>query len=210
LGPEALKGGYATVQLHLSYLNLARRPLRPPRRGVTLLEVLVAASLGVIVSLGIVLLSFFLARLNKSTFSQLKYSYRTRQTIERMAKVIRYSKRIEVKDEGMRLVCTDENDVENVIYYQDGDGQPYTLADNVLLYKEGANDPTAEVIGRWLTPLPNEPVFAYRDRTSAVEIRFRVGDPTANPAGRFQQETGPGLQGIDVRVAFGPRNNYLD
>jgi hypothetical protein len=158
--------------------------------------------------------SIYVAKLSKSTFSQLKFSVYSRQTIERIAKSVRYAKRIEVpvSDAGKRLLCTNDYNVTSAIYYSDDDNNPLTLSNNRLYYVRDVNAPgsSPRLIGRYISPLPGKPVFRYVDRTSAVEINFRVGDPTSDPKGVFNRETGPGPQGLDVHTAFGPRNSYLD
>jgi len=185
---------------------------RAGRAGMTMVEVLVAAMIGVILSAALMSFAVYMAKLSKSTFSQMKFCHYTKQTIERIAKVIRYAKRIEVKNNGTELYCTDERDITSEIYYNDADNDPQTLSNNKLYYVPDINNQNSqpEVIGRYISPFAGTPIFQYRDRTSAVVINFRVGDPSADPGARFQSETGPGPQGVDVHTAFGPRNSYLD
>ncbi len=196
-----------------------RRPYGPGhcvprnrRRAMTLMETIVAASLGVILTAALIAFAFFMARLNKSSFSQVKFAHYTKQCIEDIARVIRYSKRITVSSTGTRVECTNEFDITSAIYYSDDDSDPNTLSNNRIYYKENINDPNtrAKVIGRFISPFPGRPIFAYLDRTSAVEINFRVGDPSGRTSAVYQRETGPGPQGMDVRTAFGPRNSYLE
>ena len=179
---------------------------------MTLVEVVVVAVLGVVMSSALVGFSVYLAKLSKSTFSQLKFGHYAQQTIERIAKTVRYAKHIEVVDNGMRLLCTNDYGVTSAIYFSDDDHTTYTLANNRLYYIADINAPggaTPRMIGRYVFPFRDKKIFAYKDRTSAVEINFRVGDPR-EPTRIFDRETGPGPQGMDVRTAVGPRNSYLD
>lgn len=179
---------------------------------MTLIEVIVVATLGVLLSAALMTFALYLGKLSKSTFSQLKFGHYSKQTIERTAKVIRYAKRIEVHDGGTRLLCTDEGDITSAIYYSDDDDNASTLSNNRLYYDSDVNDETNDptMIGRYISPVPGKPIFDYLDRTSAVEINFRVGDPRDDPGASFHRETGPGPQGITVQTAFGPRNSYVD
>jgi len=192
--------------------RFARRGPSSRQRAVTLTEVMVAASVGLIVSVALVGFLDLMAKMSKSVLSQLKFTHYARQTIERTARVIRYAKRIEVRDGGTRLLCTDERNRTSAILYRDDDGNSRTLSNNRLYFVANVDgDPTNEtMIGRFISPIRGKPIFRYLDRTSAVEINFRVGDPTNDPGASFQRETGPGPQGVDVTTAFGPRNSYLD
>jgi len=178
---------------------------------MTLTEVVVVAVLGVIMASALVGFSIYVAKLSKSTFSQLKFGYYAQQTTERVSKTIRYAKRIQVVDNGNRLLCTNDYDVTSAIYFSDDDHTTWTLANNRLYYVANINAPggTPRMIGRYIFPFRDRPIFQYLDRTSAVEINFRVGDPR-EPTRIFDRETGPGPQGIDVRTAVGPRNSYMD
>lgn len=182
------------------------------RRAMTLMEMMIAAVLSVIVTASVTEFSIYMARLSKSTFSQLKFSMYAKATIEDIARVIRYAKRIQVQGGGLYLFCTDENNVTSCFYYSDDDHNSQTLRDNRIYYVENVNapHPTPVMVGRYISPFAGTPIFNYLDRTSAVEIRFRVGDPSNAPGAAFQAETGPGPQGLDVRTAFGPRNSYLE
>ena len=195
----------------LPRLCFVRRATRS-QRGMTLLETVITAVIGVIVTAAVTEFGIYMANMNKSTFSQLKFAQYTRQTIENIAKVVRYSKRLQVTDGGTKLLCTDENNVTSSFYYSDVDRNAVTLADNRIYYISNINvaGPTPVMVGRYISPFPNTPIFAYLDRTSAVEIRFRVGDPRSDPRGLYDNQTGPGPQGLDVRAAFGPRNSYLE
>ena len=181
------------------------------RRGMTLIEIQIVCVLGVILTTAVITFGVFMAKLNKSSFSQLKFSLYSKKTIEDIAKVIRYAKFIQVTESGNRLLCTDDHDITSAIYYKDEDKNPNTLSNNRLYYISNTAAPSAhpEVIGRYISPFPGKAIFAYLDRTSAVEINFRVGDPSGNPEAAYQVETGPGPQGLDIRTAFGPRNSYL-
>jgi Tfp pilus assembly protein PilE len=179
---------------------------------MTLVEVVIVAVLGVILSSALVGFSIYVAKLSKSTFSQLKFGHYAQQTIERIAKTVRYAKHIEVVDNGMRLLCTNDYGVTSAIYFSDDDHTTYTLANNRLYYIadiNAAGGTTPRMIGRYVFPFRDKKIFAYKDRTSAVEINFRVGDPR-EPTRIFDRETGPGPQGMDVRTAVGPRNSYMD
>jgi len=188
-------------------------PIRssPSQRGMTLMEIMLVCVLGVILTTAVIMFGTFMAKVNKSSFSQLKFSLNSKRTIENIAKVIRYAKSIQVTESGNRLLCTDDGNITSAIYYRDEDGNPNTLSNNRLRYISNiaASDARAEVIGRYISPFPGKPIFAYLDRTSAVEINFRVGDPSGLPEAVYHVETGPGPQGLDVRTAFGPRNSYL-
>lgn len=179
---------------------------------MTLMETVVVAVLGVILTLAMVSFGVFLSKLNKSTLSQLRFSIFSKKAIEEIAKVIRYAKRIEVTNEGTRLLCTDENNITSAIYYHDDDGRAWTLANNRLYYVADihATSPQPVAIAGYISPLPDKPIFTYVDRTSAVEISFRMGDPRNEPKAPYHRETGPGPQGLDIRTAFGPRNSYLE
>jgi type II secretory pathway pseudopilin PulG len=187
----------------------ARRKTSNPLRAMTLLEVMFAATLSVIITGAVVGFLLYMTKLNKSTFSQLKFGHFSKQTIERMAGVIRYAKRIEVTSDGTRLDCWDENDRNHTIYFSDGDNDPWTLANNCLYYNS-PNLSTPDSICHYVSPIPGRPIFAYRDRTTPVEINFRIGDPLRAPAAKFHRETGPGPQGVTISTACGPRNSYLD
>jgi type II secretory pathway pseudopilin PulG len=182
------------------------------QRGMTLVEVVIAATLGVLVTATVVGFGVYMGKLSKATFSQLKFSMYSKKTIEEIADVIRYAKRIQIQDGGKSLLCTDENNVTGKIYYSDDDNKPSTLLNNRMYYVSNikATPFTPVMIGRYISPFPNTPIFSYLDRTSAVEIRFRIGDPRDDPGADFNAETGPGPQGMDVRGAFGPRNSYLE
>jgi len=179
---------------------------------MTLTEVIVVAVLAVLVSAALMSFALYFAKLSKSTFSQLKFSRYTKKAIEEIAKRVRYAKRLEVQDSGTRLLCTDENDVTCAIYFSDDDDNPSTLVNNRLYYDPNTDDDGVDaiMIGCYISSVPSKPVFDYLDRTSAVEINFRVGDPRDDPGASFQRETGPGPQGVTVQTAVGPRNSYLD
>lgn len=182
------------------------------RRGLTLVEMMIAASLGVLIMAAVAGFSFYMAKLSKSTTSQLKFFHYAKRAIWQMGQTIRYAKRIQVIDGGNRLECVDERDVTSAIYYSDEDGNPLTLSNNRIYWIRNvdAEGATPRAIASYVSPVAGKPIFAYQDRTSAVEINFRLGDPTANPHALFQRETGPGPQGLTINTAIGPRNSYLD
>jgi hypothetical protein len=177
-----------------------------------MVEMLIVCVLGVLVSLALMSFSVFMAKMCKTTYMQLRFAHLSRSSVERMAKVIRYAKWIEVNSTGVVLSCLDENGTSCTIYYQDGDNNPRTLRDNcIYMIPDAASGGGTQLrICRYVTPFPGEPIFRYVDRSSAVEINYRIGDPRNDPVGYYTPETGPGPQGVDVHTAYGPRNSFLD
>ena len=171
-----------------------------------------AASVSLFITAALASFSLYVAKLSKSTGSQMKFFHYARKSLRHIGQTIRYAKRIEVKDGGSRLECVDELDITSAIYFNDGDDSPLTLEDNRLYWVRNihAVDSTPQIIASYVSPLPGKSVFAYVDRTSAVEINYRIGDIGAHPHAAYNRKTGPGPQGLTISTAIGPRNSYLE
>jgi len=174
------------------------------RQPFTLTEILIATSIGVIVAgmvLGFVVMG---ATRLKSGQNQVKYNHWARYSGQRLTSLVQNARLAVSAADGMSALVVQPNDVISRLYYADGDGVPGTLDDDAIWY-----DPDTEVtrdehmLVRHATPLHGEPVFSQIG--AALVVRFHVGDVIGSSA-RSDLLTGPGYQGLQVRVVATPRN----
>jgi prepilin-type N-terminal cleavage/methylation domain-containing protein len=188
-----------------------RKPfLMPSRRcsrgGFTLTEVMVAAFVSAIIAAGIFSALSILTLQTRAGMSQLGFIQEARRAQQRLVREVQQSKYFEIRDEGRLLLLYSVDNTLTQIRYVDEDDNPRTVADNRI--EVIRPDGERRVICRHVSLLQGDvPVFRTQGAGArAVMMAFHVGDSTAAHAAERRYETGPGYQGVEVRVAATPRN----
>jgi len=202
------------------------------RRGMTLVEVLFASSIGLTVSIGLVSLIVLGSRLHRSISYQEVALNQTAPLIEKINRELRMATTQGVpprvidasgvpalKGNRVEFSRRGEPAGKRSIELVSGDGVFSTSNDNELVFDPDTSVAGDEEIwGHWVSPLEqdkdgnmlsveNAHAFSYNGPTTPVTVWMRVGDPVVledpDVNDRF---SGPGVQGVEINITVGPRN----
>jgi len=178
---------------------------RPRRHAFTLVEVMVASSLGLAL---VAFVSGFLVYAGgwiKRNQMQGLFTLRARYGTQTLFRTVQNARSVSVSADGLMVYLLTADDSLNAIYYRDADATPETITDNGIWYDPNPDEEVTgdeELIIPYVTPLAGFPVFAAQGPN--LLARFHVGDPAAVSAA--DRLSGKGYQGIQVRTCVQPRN----
>ena len=137
--------------------------------------------------------------------SQARFVSTARSVQQQVSKYVMAGKAIVVMGDWLYIMTT--NNRYASISYQDQDGDPETMTNNVIVY-----DPDIWVGGNeiylcdYVSRIDGENIFSNLPFSPAsVKMTFHLGDYT-NTASADYYGTGQGYQGIEVRFSAAPRN----
>ncbi len=187
----------------------------PRRRGFTLTEVMVASAIGAMIGLGAMSLTIYGGRSGRAIRSQQSLAQQAQIAVEGLHRVVRpatlplrilndaqetaaWGPRVELAwgDEPLGL--------RTLTLEQDGDpGDPWTSR---LVYDPDTTQAGDEqVLARGVSSLEPAGPFSYQGQT--LLVRLRLGDRLdPEQAAVDNAHTGPGRQGMDLRLNIAPRN----
>lgn len=174
--------------------------------GFTLPEVMTAAFIGALVAGGVLSAVSILMLQTRAGVSQVRFIQEARRAQQWMVREVQRNKYFEIHEAGQTLFLYSIDNALTQIRYVDDDGNALTVADNRIELVRPNGD--VRVLCRHVSPiLGAQPVFRVRSAgASAVLMAFHVGDSTAVNAAERRYETGPGYQGLEIRMAATPRN----
>ena len=178
------------------------------RAGFTLLEAVFAAAL-----FGLVMVAVFAAfstatRLARAGVSQVRFTAQGRVAAQKITRIIEEAKAVGASSNALNLVTLGFG--SSRIYFDSGDGDVSSVADNTLVYVPvvGATG-GVETLCTHVSPVAGTPMFSVSVSTSAAaRVVFHVGDGT-NVEDAVFTRTGMGYQGLEVRLSASPRNLQL-
>ncbi|MCX7044475.1 MAG: prepilin-type N-terminal cleavage/methylation domain-containing protein [Candidatus Sumerlaeota bacterium] len=201
------------------------------RTGFTLVEVMIAMTIGVMVSLSVVVLIVVSGRLYKSIQAQQRFLAGAKKATEKISREFRYATtdypifimdQGSVTNRGNRVQFNRLGETTIRAFYIGLDpvlkiSNPSLVFDinkpwqNVLFYDPNiAANGNEVVVAKYVGPSRDGGCFIYLDATSPLEVNIRIGDPVINvtAANRKTSDayTGPGLQGAEVNFYVAPRN----
>jgi prepilin-type N-terminal cleavage/methylation domain-containing protein len=180
------------------------------RRGFTLVETLIALSIGTLAMAVLASQVIFASKVARANLFQLNAGQRSRVIYEHIAGEVRRAHGIAVSPDGLTLTVTRVDGSTCSYSYQDEDGVPATIQDNRLIYDpDTTTDGDEQILSPGLNPGAGGRIFRHTDSTTPLTLTFRIGDPDADPSNPSNVMTGPGAQGIDVITAVAPRNTRL-
>lgn len=203
-----------------------RRFLHPDRRrrGMTLLEVLFASTIGTVVSVAMILLFTALLWKERENLKLLMMSNDAATLHRRLRQVSANGADIDVTQ--TEVVFTDVTTGKTArLRFVDGDNNPETIGNNrIELDLDIASAGNERIVVNYVSRLEDPrnpgtflPVFRRLPASSfstPLEVNFRIGDRTnptnrkTNAAARADDaHTGPGFQSLVFRSAYMPRNS---
>lgn len=177
-------------------------------RHYTLMELMIASTIGLAVSSMVITFVVMASGRMKSGQSQLTFNHRGRFGGQRITNLVRNARIVSSTEDGLGALIVNEDRTVSLIYLNDTDDNPEGIStenedDNVLMY-----DPDIEVVGDEeemiprVVPIEDEPMFSMMG--AALAVRFHTGDTF--PASECDHLTGKGYQGIRIRILAKPRN----
>jgi hypothetical protein len=187
------------------------------RRGMTLVEAMIACFLSAAVAASLSGLTVLGLQIQKSILSQQVSLARAKRALERLNQEIRVAVApLRVVDsegnpvpQGNRVEFRHPGDARNRAFeLVSGDNDFATPWDNQLIYDPNTTQAgDEEVVTNWISPAAAAGAFAYQSALTPLVIRMRTGEPvgTANQA-ELKARTGAGLQGVEINITVAPRN----
>jgi len=91
-------------------------------------------------------------------------------------------------------------------FVADSDGSLATVLDNVLVYDPDVAQPGDEsILAKHVSQIGFQPILDYPDDTQPLRVKFRIGDPSADPSASTYGETGRGYQAAIVDTSLARR-----
>lgn len=206
------------------------RIVGPDRRGVTLVEVLIATGLSVLVSMALGGLLFMVMRIDKAVFAQQNALHQAKKAMEALNLEIRLATTpLIVRDaDGNPAADSDgDGDVEgNRVEFSrlneatvrsfeliSADASMASPWDNTFVYDPDVDSEGDEiVVARGIAPVNDTGAFEYAGGLTPLIALMRTGDwiPEGDESQSMeyaaQAATGPGLQGVEINITIAPRN----
>lgn len=192
--------------------------MRPRQRAFTLTELMIASAIGLIVSVGVMSMTIFSARMARSITIQQRSIQFARSATEGINAAVRQSSvplrvfddhnNAAVSGNLVELAWPGEPLGQRTIRLVSDDADLQTPWDNRLIYDPNtAIDGDEIVLANWVTPKPGQSIFTYQGQASGLIVQLRIGDSLAAGMTAINDaHSGPGLQGADVNIAVAPRN----
>lgn len=185
--------------------------MRTRKRGVTLVETMVAVGIFTVVTMmvitGIIFYGRSLAALHSQARLQNNITLVLQQLNFEMDEVVRIS--INQAGDRLRFVYPQGN-LRRELVYQDDDENPETIGNNRLVLIEiiDGNIVSQKTLIAGISPYNQEPIFNRISQTGrdVWELTFLAGDRTNPPSNENLRVTGPGYQAHLARFILTPRN----
>ncbi len=137
--------------------------------------------------------------------AQLNYQMNARFGTERIVRAVLNARAVSIYEDGLGVFILDDDNSVQAFYFADADDNPDTTRDNAIWY-----DPDPQVGGDEQIVLTHVSELAtgtpmFSRVGNGVQIAYQVGDP-ANRSAAADRFSGPGHQGLPVRVVAKPRN----
>jgi prepilin-type N-terminal cleavage/methylation domain-containing protein len=178
------------------------------RQGFTLAEIVIATALSTLVAAGAFMAFGFAIRNVLAGGYQVQFNYSARIAGEKIAQYIEDGKTVGISSNGTGLDIITVNMINSRIYYVRG-SNPNTVQSNKLMYVPNVANSNVGVktLCTYVRPLDDgTPMFSILTMCpNAARVCFHVGDGT-NMQDRSFSGTGPGYQGVEVRMSATPRN----
>jgi prepilin-type N-terminal cleavage/methylation domain-containing protein len=185
------------------------------RRGLSLLEVLIALGISSMAMGVITYMLLFSAKVARANMSQLHAGQASRTFYEHVAERTRRAKRIQVASDGLSVTFTLEPvvsagpDIICTYTFENDDDDLDTILDNRVDFESSdSNDPDKTIISG-VTPGADGWLFSPDTPRPILIMSFRVGDASEDPDDPSNVFTGPGAQGVNVTSRITPRNLHL-
>lgn len=181
-----------------------------------MLEVLIALALMSVLTTMVVAGTIAHARSARANMSQLQVNESSRRFLQQLYADASDSVGPDVNEETTTTVAigdvltfyrTNLPTVTVVQYrYQDLDGNPVTINDNVII-RDTVDNPSSlvgSVVLRWCSRIGTTPIFAFDPNAEAplVNVRVRTGDRTNPPSDADNALTGVGFQSFLIRTSI--------
>lgn len=191
------------------------------RRGLSLIELVIAAGIFTSVMAGIMYLLLAVMRQERSNISMLNMAYESTNLHRELRKVASNGANIQAAGDTVQFTNTVTGTTAE-LRYVDSDDDPATIRDNSIVYDpDTSTSDDEQTILRYVSPLDDGggtslPVFRRIAGTpSPLLVEFRVGDrggpldrndrPEDDDARADDAYTGPGVQSMVFRGAYMPR-----
>ena len=183
-----------------------------------MVELVIAATISTFLALGVISLTIFSGRFNKSTFTQQRSLKEAKETIETINREIRLAVApLRVTDSGgnpgsvgHRVEFARPGEIDGLRSFEliSQDDNFMTPWDNSLVFDPDTSTAGDELeICDMLTPLNLNGAFSYLGATIPLVVQMRTGDPVGT--GDLEQSnarTGVGIQGFEINITVAPRN----
>lgn len=192
------------------------------RRGVTLVELMIASGLSLILTTALGGLLYMTMRIDKSVFSQQSSLHQAKKAIEALNLEIRlattplivYDEDGNAADQGNRVEFSRSGEATTrsfeLISNDDNMATPW---DNTFVYDPDVDTDDDElIVARGVAPVEPEGAFAYQGARTPLIALMRTGDwipdddDSLNMENQAHAQTGPGLQGVEINISIAPRN----
>jgi type II secretory pathway pseudopilin PulG len=195
--------------------------LRRRLEGLTLIEIMIAASVLTLLTLGVMSLLVTMAQLEKNNRRMTEFALMG-QNLEVLVRKYATDAFQFIEDNGLGVVIVLPDGRSHQLFFEDGDGDHRTLADNRIFFISADEPDNPILVARYVTRIDatqanegNAPMFrllnnnfpANADAFAPLIIEFQMGDYTLDPNGTCHQVTGPGFQNWTVRTSVAPRNH---
>ncbi|MCX7015617.1 MAG: hypothetical protein NTW86_24200 [Candidatus Sumerlaeota bacterium] len=188
-----------------------RIALSSRRRGVTLVETMIASSVMVMMSMAVITAFVYLARVEKGVASQMRVVHQGKSILDALTQeVLDADLVLEGKsgdlNQGTRVDITHTGSATVAFYIADTDKDLTTISDNVLVYDPDiATNGDEQILARMVSPLSGCKVFECSSATQPLQVRLRIGDASGAAKTETDRTTGPGFQSLVINTSFAVR-----
>ena len=179
------------------------------RAGFTLPEVLITLALFSLIAGGVYTTVLSLMLQAKTARTQISFIQDARRSQQWLLREVQRNKYYIIQDGGRTLRLYSIDNECTTLQFTDGDGSMATPENNAIecVWPDG----TTHEVCREISLIPDEsgesvPLFRPMQGSGAVLISYHVGDAMVPGASERRIQTGPGYQGVEVRLAATPRN----
>lgn len=175
------------------------------RGGFTFSELLIAVVIFGIVTAFVTPCMTVLMRFARGGSQQARFTMEARQSELKLSRFVQTGFKASVFSNRVQITSTTLT--VSRISYEDLDGDPSTLSNNVIQFDPNIwEDDDEETICTYVSPIPGEPMFTNLAMAAdAIRFRYHIGEATnVKYTSRFSSS--PGFQGIEVRFSATPHN----
>jgi hypothetical protein len=174
--------------------------IRRRRRGVSLVEFVVAAAIGILVMSSTISLLIYSGRMYYAATMQTRFNNMANGPLERLKNLVRGASQVAVTNNGDRLEVTNPDNSVSAFYFNDGDNTSGTLQNNRMLFTATGNAAPQQV-ANYIDRSWGQPIFTRV--AGSVVINFRMGRPRTSGLPYIH---GIGVRSVDVFTTVTMRN----